>query len=259
MKVTGLLFALLFLWLAPSLQACTCGDYEVPLCAEYWGAKFVFVAQVKSISSRGDKYQLPQGAAGGSRIGNEVKVAQLRIEQVLRGEISGDVLSFVGNGADCLVDYKKGKRYLIFATSKDATGLIETSICSGSSRIARDDADYIAKVRSFGSQAAVSIAGRVLDMNERPIPGMKVSVESNGHIQTTVTDEKGLYSLSPVESGLFAVRIQVPFKAFDADYGGESREIVSEPARTILEFTGQTQKGECVYKRFIVVSYATKP
>ena len=259
MKIKLFLIALLFLCCAAKTRACTCSDYEVPSCAEYWRAKFVFVAQVTSISSRGDKYQLPPDAAGGSRIGNEVKVAQLRIEQVLRGEISGNVLSFVGNGADCLVDYQKGRRYLIFATSKDPTGLIATSICSGSAKIGNRDAEYVDKVRAFGAQPTVSILGRVQDGNERPLPGIKVSVESNGQLQTILTDQKGEYHFPTVANGQFDVRIEVSFKAFDADDDAESHEISSEPVKTVLAFSGQAQKGECVYKRFIVVPYAPKP
>src|SRR5258707_7942619 len=160
----------IFIWSAPNVSACTCVEYETPTNAQYWRAKFVVVAKVKSIETKATKYELPSGAAGGSTISDKFAVAHLQIEEVLRGDIGGEILSLVSQGPDCLVEYRKGKKYLIFGSAHiKSTGMIDTSICDGSVRLGKNDSKYLDSIRLFGKQDAVSIFGRVFNHNEPPM------------------------------------------------------------------------------------------
>ena len=246
---------------AAEVRACQCAEYETPTCANYWRAGYVFIARVKSINRDPARpYSLPPGVVAGSTMTSKYKTAYLEIERVLRGEINGEVLDFVSEGSDCLIEYKRGRQYIIFAEAYDSrTRAISTSICAGSRRIDRDDASYVASLRRMGQQFDDgSIFGRVLTDREKPMTGIPVLLRINEQTLNTVSDKDGNFRFSLTHGGRFTLKIEIPFEAFDGGYR-EAREILSGPAKTVLEYAGQIRDGACDYKTFAIVKLPPKP
>src|SRR5262249_17259915 len=152
----------------------------------------------------------------------------------------------------CLVEYRPGKRYLIFADSLDpANRIIGTGICSGSGEIKLRDRDYLAEIRSYAKANDILISGQVVDYYEKALARVSLSLQSNGEEYVASTDEKGNFTFSPPRDGPFALRIELPFKAFDDGFN-QSKAIIADANRSVFEYTGSVRTGECIYKRFVM-------
>jgi hypothetical protein len=64
---------------APVARACTPGEFKVLLCAIYWRAEIVFIAEVKAIDRAVSSEPNEDG------VYSKVRKARLRVEEVLRG------------------------------------------------------------------------------------------------------------------------------------------------------------------------------
>lgn len=235
-----------FASVAANAHACQCiNEYEVPTCAMYWNADFVFVARVKSISARPSKNGMyPENTR-----------VRLQMLEVFHGGITGEVLDSQGNGADCLVEYEKGKRFLIYAHDYNpTTRKIITSTCSGSKEITTAREDYLTELRELSQRKEeTSIFGRVVSYETyKPMSGVEVMLYSKGQTFSTATDAEGLYNFVLKHEGVFNVSVIIPYDAFDGGYYG-IKEASKGPNRTSLEYEDSVPLGQCHFKELLVV------
>ena len=89
---------------ANTVAACVCDEYGVPVCAQYWRADGVFVAQVRDITS-------PDPNSGE----NWSTAIHLIVEQTFRGITTPTVDVRTLCGTSCDMKFEKGRRYLFYA------------------------------------------------------------------------------------------------------------------------------------------------
>lgn len=221
-------------------RACFPSEYKTPLCAIYWRAQIVFTAQVKAIGGAVSSEPDQDGVYA------KVRKARLQVQEVLRGEIAGEVSARLGNGSDCLPLYEKGKRYLIFASEYDAAmGEIYTIHYS---EITPDDKDYLNSIRAWAKPKAESlIMGTLISYDtQKPMGGVEVLMQGNGQSYSTTTDKEGNYSFVLKPGGPFKVSMIFPFSALEEGYAGVEY-LSEEPDKTILGYGGTVQSGQCHY------------
>lgn len=230
----------MFLLLASDAQACQCAESEIPVCAQYWRSKAVFIATVT------EHYNPPPDEHGMPAEGTFV---QLSVEKVYRGEVAETVFDVQGQGADCRIVYEKGKRYLLYAYSYEAaSSKIATSGCSRSREAVGADED-LAYISNVSETSKSSILGRVLQGKYKPLKGIKVEVEHQGKKYKAVTDSEGRFKIAVPRAGKYIVRaIGVRNSAF-LSYrdDGKGYEINGLP---IVEFEEEVQQGGCAYLEF---------
>src|SRR5687768_5918085 len=104
-----LLILLLFTWILfipEEARACSCIEYNVPVCASYWRADAVFAGQLVEITPVEKKSD------------NQMPTVMLHfiVEQPFRG-IAGDHVEVETlHGTSCDMKFEKGERYLIYAS-----------------------------------------------------------------------------------------------------------------------------------------------
>ena len=152
----GWLFALTLLVLIPFGRAlgCSCGPVaSAPACEKISTAEIVFVGTVRAIEP-----DTPFPTAGKSR------VYRFQVERLYKG-LPQDVTEVVvnpDNFTSCQTEYKRGVRYLIFATRLAGTNEVLSGGCHGS-RIADDAAEDLPFLEAYRrNQATNSVYGRVL-------------------------------------------------------------------------------------------------
>jgi len=226
-------------------NACECGELKTPTCAHYWRAEYVFVAKVKYLSAKPD--------ADGNYPYNTK--AHLQIEEVFRGKIKGEVISKRGNGADCLPEYQKGARYLIFGYDYNSnTKTINTNVCAGNSLLDDEDGNnYLASVRALQMQKSEPLVlGRIInEQTYMPLSNIKVLLKSNEQIHETRTNDEGNFSISLKQQGKFNVKVFFPFDALFRGYQTIT-DIISTPNETIFEYEENLPPRQCHYNQILV-------
>jgi hypothetical protein len=235
-----LLTTLVLLTLSDAAQASQCIESpDVPVCAQFWRAKAVFVARaVKVLGTRDDEGSYPEDT-----------LTKLRVRKIYRGEVPQEVFAYMTNGADGLPEYKKGHDYLIYASGFDAaTRVVLTSVCIGSRELDKDDEELVELKRLAEGQGQMSLSGRALRYeDEQPLPGLQVILTGNNRSFQTSTDEKGAFTFHPTQSGSYTVRIVIPFEAIVVHYYENIRED-DTTEQTVLEYDIELPKGQCDYK-----------
>lgn len=226
--------------LTPVVLGCQCSATEIPVCSEYWQAKVVFDALVTDISP-------PPDAHG---FYDENTVVSLSVEHVYRGSIGKTAIDVQGNGAECRVQYQKGKRYLIYAYDYDANDTrIQTSACSRTREVARADEDF-AYIRNL-SQQAMFLHGKVVDRHD-PVEGVRIEAEGNGIKYHALTDAKGHFNFPLIEPGKYIVRAISTEKSSFMTHRRDAK-FYENKKRTIIEFEEQVEKNGCVYVEFQLI------
>ena len=224
----------------PEARACTPAEFQAPLCAIYWRAESVFIAEVKAVSK---EFSLEPNEDG---IYVKVRKARLLVQEVLRGEIADEVLAELtsNNGGDCRPQYERGKRYLIFAGYDAALGEIYTDRYK---ELTLDNEDDLNEVRALAKpKAEAQVLGTVLTDTLKPMGGVEVLMQSEGQSYRTTTDKEGNYSFALKPGGEFKVSMVFPFRALEGDQAAVEY-LSEEPARTVLGYSGTLQAGQCHY------------
>src|ERR1700737_3203168 len=86
-------------------DACQCSDYDVPVCAVYWGATAVFTGLVTEV------VPIPPVSAQG-KSGEET--VHFSVEQAFRG-ITSSTVEVISDGTDssCYMGFQPGQRWLV--------------------------------------------------------------------------------------------------------------------------------------------------
>lgn len=231
-----------FALITPGARACMPVEYQTPLCAIYWRAEVVFVARVKAVNMAFSSEPDEDG------VYTKIRKAQLQVEEVMRGEIAGEVWGAItsNGGGDCRPLYERGKRYLIYGSGYNpATGEIITDHYN--ELTSDNEADFLKSARGFSKpKAEAQVLGTVLSDSLKPLSGVEVLMQSSGQSYSTTTDKEGGYSFVLKPGGEFKVSMIFPFSALEEGYA-RIEYLSEEPTRTVLGYGGTLPSGQCHY------------
>lgn len=239
-----LLIVVSFAWIplvSEEAKACTCREYNVPVCAAYWRADAVFGGQLVDITPV-------------EKSDNRTPTVMLHfiVEQPFRG-IGGDrVLVETLHGTSCDMLFVKGERYLIYA-SRETGGQLFAGPCTRTTDLkhANEDLNYLRALARGDAKEA--IMGRLLRDQYAPLTGLRVSVQSGDKTTEVKTDAKGDFSVSVLNPGTYTVRAFIPFAAMVMVYGqDEQGKTNATDTLTTFEYEVQVEKNQCQYRQLNV-------
>lgn len=199
----GSLFSLLLG--SATVFACSCNMDPNPPCRSVGSADAIFegaVLEREKIETDNEDYTRRRFT--------------VKVKKIYKGSLGDAVFIYTGNGdSDCGYRFEIGSRYLIYASEYD--GRLSTNKCTRTSRMkyAKEDADYLSRFSSAPSGA--TIFGKVYKYDSqqsfpiRSIGFPKVRIEINGpEKKTTLTDEKGSFSVAGLVAGQYNVNAETP-------------------------------------------------
>jgi hypothetical protein len=219
------------------IQACECREYGTPICARFWRSDAVFVGQVVDIRPLKKK---PDNVY-------TYVMVRFMVQESFRGVSRARV--GVGTATTmCDTKFKKGKRYLVYASLDDETNQLFTGMCRGTT-LAYDIDESLKELRKLTQrEAEESISGRIVSYRYAGLTGIKVEVTSNDKTFRTMTSKYGDFSLSLPGPGSFNVRVLVPYATRLMD---NSEDVVVRSTQTdslsTFEYDVTLEKSQCRY------------
>jgi hypothetical protein len=159
----------------------------------------------------------------------------------------------------CDTKFKKGKRYLVYASLDDKTNQFFTGMCTGTT-LAVDIDDSVKELRKLTQrETAESISGRIKTNRYGGLPGIKIEVTNNEQTFKTMTTKYGDFSLSLPGPGLFTVRVTVPYavQLLDNSADDVTVRVTQTESVSTFEYDVTLEKSECSYLELDV--YGTDP
>jgi hypothetical protein len=230
------------------VQACQCREYGTPICAQFWRSDAVFVGQavdIKPLQKKPDDVYT-------------YVMVRFMVEESFRG-VSGPRVGVATATTMCDTTFKKGKRYLVYASLDEKTNQFFTGMCTGTT-LAVDIDDRLKELRKLTQrEGGESISGRIKTNRYQGLPGIAVEVTGNDKTFKTMTTKDGEFSISLPTPGSFTVRVSVPYAvqlmdSSDDDLAARSYQTGSG---SIFEYDVILEKGQCSYLELDV--YGTDP
>jgi hypothetical protein len=230
------------------VQACQCREYGTPICAQFWRSDAVFVGQAVDIRPLQKK---PDDVY-------TYVMVRFMVEESFRG-VSGPRVGVATATTMCDTMFKKGKRYLVYASLDEKTNQFFTGMCTGTT-LAVDIDDRLKELRKLTQrEGGESISGRIKTNRYQGLPGIAVEVTGNDKTFKTMTTKDWEFSISLPTHGSFTVRVSVPYAvqlmdSSDDDLAARSYQTGSG---SIFEYDVILEKGQCSYLELDV--YGTDP
>ena len=222
------------------IRACQCGEYGAPICARFWRSDAVFFGQVIDIKP------IPQ------KPDDRYSYVMLRfsVQESFQGVSGSTVRVGTVTGTSCDMQFKKGKRYFVYANIDSDTNQLFTGACSGTS-LAVDVDDALKVLRKLKQrQAEESISGRIVRNTYEGLPGIKIQVKGNGKTLETLTTKWGDFSFSLPGPGSFKVRVLVPYQVRLNSYSDAAISGATQTdSLTTFEYDITLEKSECSYQQ----------
>lgn len=215
-----------------SVRACQCIEYDTPICARFSRSDAVFVGRVidiKPLRKRPDNVYT-------------YVMVRFAVQESFKG-VSGREVGVATATTMCDTKFKKGKRYLVYATHHESTNQFFTGMCTGTT-LADDMPARFAELRKLRErQVGESISGLL-----KRVPGITVEVTSKDHTFKTVTNKYGGFSIAVPEPGSYSARISIPYLA-QLPYRSTELHFRSKQSESIstFEYDVTVKKGECSY------------
>jgi hypothetical protein len=232
-----------------SIQACECREYRTPICAQFWRSDAVFVGQVLDIKPLKRK---PDDVY-------TYVMSHFMVQESFRG-VSGPIV-VVGTATNTLCEpkFKKGKRYLIYASLGDKTNQLFAGMCNGTT-LAVDIDESVKELRKLAHrEVEESISGLIKTHRYQGLPGIAVEVTSNDKTFKTMTNKYGEFSISLPSPGSFKVRVSLPYAVQLMDSSDDDLAVRSNQTESdsIFEYDVTLEKSQCSYLELDV--YGTDP
>jgi hypothetical protein len=250
MRVSRLLIglttlAVLSLTPARDASACSCPSPGPP-CQNTFQVDAVFAGTVLSISALPDEG--PPLRPGEFRIPQALRVEFAAVE-AFRG-VQGPSLSVLtaGSGPACGYAFKKGERYLVYASrNRNGSGFV-TGLCSRTRRLADadDDLRFLQTLSAPGATrgrvyGTINHWERDLATGEPrrhgPVPDVHVSVRGSSSAFEALSDARGHYEVT-VPPGTYEVTA-LPPAGFSTRYLRETLELRDARACFVADFSVQ--------------------
>ena len=224
---------------AEPIQACECREFATPICAQFWRSDAVFVGKVLDIKPLERKPD---------NVYTYVK-SRFKVQESFRGV--SDLIVGVGTATNtlCEPEFKKGKRYLVFASLDDKTNQLFAGSCNGTT-LAVDIDETLKDLRKLAHrEVGESISGLIKTNRYQGLPGIAVEVISNDKTFRTVTTEYGGFSISLPGPGSYKVRVSVPYAVQLTDASDDDLVVRSNQTESgsTFEYDGILEKGQCSY------------
>ena len=230
------------------IQACQCREYGTPICAQFWRSDAVFIGQVVDIKPLQEK---PDNVY-------TYVMVRFMVEESFRG-VSGARVGVATATTICDTKFKKGKRYLVYASLDDKTNQLFTGMCTGTT-LAVDIDDSLKELRKLTQrEVGESISGRIKTKRYQGLPGVTVDITSNDKTFKTMTTKYGEFSISLPAPGSFKVRVSVPYSVQLMDSSDDDVAVRSNQtgSGSIFEYDVILEKSQCSYLELDV--YGTDP
>ncbi len=247
MKRPVLIIVALF-WILGStapIQACECIAYGTPICALYWRSDAVFVGKVvdiRPIKVRPDNTYT-------------YVTATFRVDESFRGASGPRIEVSVASNTLCEPKFKKGKRYVVYATLHRETNQLFTGMCTGTG-LADDIDDELKELRKLKQrEAGETISGRVVRRRYQGIPGIKVEVTGNDKTFQTLSTDYGDFSVSLPGPGVYKVRVLVPHAVQPLDYSDDQIDVKTTHTDSLstFEYNVTLEKSQCNFLQLNVL------
>ena len=160
------------------IQACECREYGTPLCARFWRSDAVFVGQVVDIKPLRKK---PDNVYS-------YVLVRFAVQESFRGVSGPSVAIGAVTNTLCDTHFKKGKRYLVYASlDKETNQLFGGGMCTGTTLAVYAD-DRLQELRKLARrEAGETISGRIKTHRYQGLPGIKIEVIGKDETFRTMT------------------------------------------------------------------------
>ncbi|MFZ0063994.1 MAG: carboxypeptidase-like regulatory domain-containing protein [Pyrinomonadaceae bacterium] len=159
----------------------------------------------------------------------------------------------------CDTKFKKGKRYLVYASLDDKTNQLFTGMCRGTT-LAVDIDESLKELRKLAHrEVGESISGFIKTHRYQGLPGIAVEVKSNDKTFKTMTTKYGEFSISLPSPGSFKVRVSVPYAVRLMDSSDDDLAVRSNQTESgsTFEYDVTLEKSQCSHLELDV--YGTDP
>ena len=226
-------------------QACQCKEYGTPICAQFWRSDAVFVGEVFDVRPLKEK---PDDVY-------EYVIAHFKVRESFRG-VPGPTVRVATATTMCDTKFKKGKRYLVYASLHD--NQLFTGMCRGTT-LAVDIDDDVKELRKLAQrEVGESVSGRIVAQRYHGVPGIMVEVTGGDKTFKTKTTKNGDFSFASLGRGSFTVRVTVPYEALLVTYSDDVpvRSTKTKSLST-FEYDVTLEQSQCSYVEVDV--YGTDP
>jgi hypothetical protein len=176
-------------------------------------------------------------------------MSRFMVEESFRG-VSGPIVG-VGTATNTLCEpkFKKGKRYLVYASLDDKTNQLFAGMCNGTT-LAVDIDERLKELRKLAHrEVGESISGLIKTHRYQGLPGITVEVTSNDKAFKTMTTKYGQFSISMPGPGSFKVRVSVPYAVQLMDSSDEDLAVrsIQTESGSIFEYDLKLGRSQCSY------------
>jgi hypothetical protein len=227
------------------IQACECREYGTPLCARFWRSDAVFVGQVVDIKPLRKK---PDNVYS-------YVLVRFAVQESFRGVSGPSVAIGAVTNTLCDTHFKKGKRYLVYASlDKETNQLFGGGMCTGTTLAVYAD-DRLQELRKLARrEAGETISGRIKTHRYQGLPGIKIEVIGKDETFRTMTTKYGDFSVTLPGPGSYTVRVTVPYAVQLMDNSNEAVKVKSTQTESLstFEYDVTLEKSECSYSELDV-------
>jgi hypothetical protein len=176
-------------------------------------------------------------------------MSRFMVQESFRG-VSDSIVG-VGTATNTLCEpkFKKGKRYLVYASLDDKTNQLFAGMCNGTT-LAVDIDESLKELRKLAHrEVGESISGRIKTNRYQGLPGIAVEVTSNDKTFKTMTTKYGEFSISLPSPGSFKVRVSVPYAVQLMDSSDDDLAVRSKQTESgsTFEYDVILEKSQCSY------------
>lgn len=227
---------------ANKATACSCLGTTSP-CGEYQAAAAVFIGYVTEV-------KIAEGFDT-TKIIYPPGTAYLKVEQAFKEMKETDVVFPLGTGGDCIPVFKKGERWLIYASRDKKTNQLFPMGCSRNSTIERahNDLLYLRALPEIATKTRV--AGTLIHYDNEPGKGfhfvknlsdIKITITSQqGDSHVVYTNGDGVYELVGLPVGRYKIHADIPDNLKAASYSKNDQEVtVSEGSCAGIDILAQS-------------------
>jgi hypothetical protein len=238
--------------------ACTCVEYNTPICAKLSRSDAVFTGKVEKITpfSETDSAGMPMGNVNSISTfgGNNLIWLHIKVENNFKGIKETFVKVLTYTNTSCDLGVKKGERWIFYA-SRDEGGNLNVGACSGTSEISGDDAEYLNNVGAIAKDKNIESVNGFVQKERYSDVGVKdaiVKVEGTNFFTSVVTNSQGVFNVRVPQAGKYKVHVTVPFSAIVPmlPLGLERSSVeVFEPTETksVFAYEAVVPQGQCQY------------
>jgi hypothetical protein len=225
--------------------SCTRFELDVPIQAEFTRADSVFIGKAVEVEDLSGKDDNPN---------NWLKV-QFKVQQNFKGAENPTFTIVTSDWrAACDLKIKKGQTWIIYARYDDKDKVFRSII--GNKYNSSEDKEEVEILKLASARKTDNaISGRLTSFMYMPYQhqAAEITVEGNGIQRTTSTKPDGTFSVTPLTTGNYKVKMKFPFDASILYYPkSDLKPLYSEGIPTLFDYEVKLKQGDYDYRTFEV-------